>query len=51
MLANLLFYLLARDGEVAHGVCLLQLPPHHLAHYLDLGPLAQFAPAVLAHGP
>lgn len=30
---------------------LLQLPSHHLAHNLDLRPLAQLAPAVLAHDP
>lgn len=47
--ANLLLYLLSWDGEVAHGVCLLQLSSHHLTHDLDFGPLAQLT-TVLAHG-
>lgn len=50
-ISDLLVYLLARDGEVAHGVRLLQLASHHLAHDLDLGPLAQLAASVLHHGP
>ena len=40
-------YLRPGHREVAHGVRLLQLPAHHLAHYLDLGPLAQLGRVIL----